>query len=108
MNPLFERQLLQTRRQFFGSAGLRVGGIALAGLLAERGARAAETADAKRVHPALSGLPHFPPTAKSLIYLHMNGGPSQIDLWDYKPKLHEYFDKELPADIRNGQRITTM
>ena len=42
------------------------------------------------------------------IYLHMNGGPAQMDLWDYKPKLAEYFDKDLPESIRHGQRITTM
>ena len=61
-----------------------------------------------RVHPALPGLPHFPPKAKSIIYLHMNGGPSQIDLWDYKPGLVDQFDKDLPDSIRQGQRITTM
>ena len=61
-----------------------------------------------KVHPALPGLPHLPPTAKRLIYLHMNGAPSQIDLFDYKPKLAEQFDKELPESVRAGQRITTM
>ena len=60
------------------------------------------------MHPPLPGLPHFAPKAKAVIYLHMNGGPSQIDLWDYKPKLQEYFDKDLPDSVRNGQRITTM
>src|SRR5690606_23906467 len=62
----------------------------------------------QRVHPPLPGFPHFPPKAKSLIYLHMNGGPAQMDLWDYKPKLAEYFDKDLPESVRMGQRITTM
>ncbi len=60
------------------------------------------------MHPALPGLPHFPPTAKRLIYLHMNGAPSQLDLFDYKPGLADYFDKDLPESVRNGQRITTM
>lgn len=63
---------------------------------------------AGKVHPALSGLPHFAPKAKAIIYLHMNGGPSQIDMWDYKPAMEEQFDKDLPDSIRNGQRITTM
>ncbi len=114
MDPLFEHQLLQTRRQFFGQTGIRLGALALAGLGAGPMARAlakatgAEAAGAGRVHPALAGLPHFAPKAKSLIYLHMNGGPSQIDLWDYKPGLKEYFDKDLPESVRNGQRITTM
>jgi hypothetical protein len=56
----------------------------------------------------LPGFPHFAPKAKRLIYLHMNGAPSQLDLWDHKPKLQEYFDKDLPDSVRNGQRITTM
>jgi hypothetical protein len=61
-----------------------------------------------RIHPPLPGFPHFAPKAKRLIYLHMNGAPSQLDLWDHKPKLQEYFDKDLPDSVRNGQRITTM
>jgi Protein of unknown function (DUF1501) len=53
-------------------------------------------------------LPHFPPKAKRAIYLHMNGGPSQMDLFDYKPKMGAMYDKDLPESIRNGQRLTTM
>ncbi len=106
MNPLFENQLLQTRRQFFGNTGLRLGGIALASLLGSPPGRA--VAAGGQMLPGLAGFPHFAPKARSLIYLHMNGGPSQIDTFDYKPGLNEYFDKELPDSIRNGQRITTM
>jgi hypothetical protein len=106
MSPLHEFQKLQTRRQFFGSTGLRVGGIALASLLASN--RTQQLPAAERMLPGLPDLPHFAPQAKSLIYLHMNGGPSQIDLWDYKPILREHFDKDLPDSIRRGQRITTM
>jgi hypothetical protein len=107
MQPLFEHQLLQTRRQFFGSTGLRLGGVALASMMGGRAPGAATNGSGK-VHPALPGLPHFAPKAKSLIYLHMNGGPSQMDLFDYKPTLVEQFDKDLPDSIRQGQRITTM
>ncbi|MCB1211705.1 MAG: DUF1501 domain-containing protein, partial [Verrucomicrobiales bacterium] len=103
MNPLFENQLIQTRRQFFGDVGLRAGSIALAGMMQAEG-----SSQAASVHTALPGLPHFAAKAKRLIYLHMNGGPSQIDLWDYKPGLRKFFDKELPESVRNGQRITTM
>jgi hypothetical protein len=53
-------------------------------------------------------MPHFAPKAKSIIYLHMNGGPSQLDLFDYKPELKAQFDKDLPESVRKGQRITTM
>ena len=102
------RQLL-LRRSFFRSSGLAMGSIALTSLQgsAARG-EATETDRAAQVHPPLAGLPHHPPKAKSIIYLHMNGGPSQIDLWDYKPTLAEQFDKDLPDSIRQGQRITTM
>ena len=86
MNPLFARDLYHTRRQFFGDSGLRLGGLALS-ILAGRAAAANAAAPAERVQPSLPGLPHSPPKAKSLIYLHMNGGPAQMDLWDYKPQL---------------------
>ncbi len=111
MDPHLQLELLQTRRQFFGSSGLRLGGIALgaAGLAVSRGEHKLAAAESEaRVHPPLSGLPHFAPKAKAIIYLHMNGGPSQIDTWDYKPALQEQFDKDLPDSIRQGQRITTM
>lgn len=106
MDPFLEFHRAQTRRQFFGHTGLRVGGIALASLLGRQMAAAAPAAG--RVHAALPGLPHFAPKAKRLIYLHMNGAPSQLDLWDYKPQLKQHFDKDLPESVRNGQRITTM
>ena len=97
----------QTRRAFFKSTGLAAGKIALASMLWPALARAAESA-AGRPHPALPGLPHFAPKARRLIYLFMNGAPSQIDLWDYKPGLGQLFDADLPDSIRNGQRLTTM
>jgi len=110
MDPIFGRQLLLTRRQFFGQTGLRLGGLALSMLGAEKflPAARASVATGGLVHPPLPGFPNFKPRAKSLIYLHMNGGPSQLDLWDYKPKLAGQFDKDLPDSIRQGQRITTM
>src|SRR5947207_5532191 len=107
MNPLVEQQLLLSRRQFFGASGLRMGGVALA-MMAGRTLAAEQVAPPQRMHPALPDLPHFAPKAKAIIYLHMNGGPAQLDTLDYKPKLQEYFDKDLPDSIRNGQRITTM
>jgi len=106
MNPLFEQQLLCTRRQFFGSSGLRLGGLAVAMMAGKSLAIGRAASD--RMHPGLPELPHFAPKGKAIIYLHMNGGPAQLDTWDYKPKLVEFFDKDLPDSIRNGQRITTM
>ncbi|MCC6231067.1 MAG: DUF1501 domain-containing protein [Verrucomicrobiales bacterium] len=111
MNPLTEYQVQQTRRQFFGHAGVRLGGLALGWLSASgamRSPRALAASSQGAVHPALPGFPHFPARAKSIIYLHMNGAPSQIDLWDYKPKLKEYFDKDLPDSVRMNQRLSTM
>jgi hypothetical protein len=107
MNPLHQHHLNLTRRQFFGSSGLRLGGLAFA-MLAGRHATAAEVKPTERVHPPLPGFPHFPPKAKAIIYLHMNGAPSQLDTFDYKRKLIDYFNADLPDSIRKGQRITTM
>src|SRR5262245_34346428 len=106
MHPIREHHLNLTRRQFFGTTGLRLGGVAMA-MLAGRSA-AADPKPTERVHPPLPGFPHFPPKAKAVIYLHTNGGPSQIDTFDYKPKLIDHFNEDLPASVRMGQRITTM
>lgn len=103
MHPIFERNLLQTRRQFFASQGLNMGALAL-GLLGAQGTRVA----AEQVHKPLAGLPHHTPKAKAIIYMHMNGAPSQIDLWDYKPRLKEFFNKDLPPSVQGGQRLSTM
>ena len=62
----------------------------------------------KDANPLSPRQPHFPARAKHVIHMFCNGGPSHVDTWDYKPKLQEHFDKELPDSIRNGQRITTM
>src|ERR1700731_3505055 len=58
--------------------------------------------------PALPGLPPFPPTAKRVIYLFQSGGPSQMELFDYKPRLTEFQGTDLPPSIRAGQRLTEM
>jgi len=112
MNPIHEHALLQTRRQFFGKSATGIGTAALASLLNpglfEGQASAADTQ--KGIDPTQGVLPapHFAPKAKRVIYLFMSGAPSQIDLFDYKPKLDDYFDKDLPDSVRRGQRLTTM
>ena len=93
------------RRAFLENAGVGVGAAALA-LVA--GGQPAVAAGAGRVHPALPGFPHHAPRAKRVIYLHMNGGPSQLDLWDYKPGLQAFFDKDIPPSVRGDQRLSTM
>ncbi len=98
MSILHEWNTLQTRRRFFGTGANALGAAALASLIGKSGLEAATGA-----------VPtHFKPKAKRVIYLHMVGGPSQLDLFDYKPKMKEMYDKDLPPSIRNGQRLTTM
>ncbi|OYP33932.1 DUF1501 domain-containing protein [Rhodopirellula sp. MGV] len=102
MNPIREHELMTTRRQLFGRGALGVGTAALANLFGDS-ARADQRPTAKE-HGGL----HHAPKAKSVIYLFMSGGPSQLDLWDYKPLLEKKFSEQLPAEIRDGQRITGM
>lgn len=107
MDQLRELELNLTRRQLFGRAALGMGTMALSSLLRAEGTFDAIGQAAKRPH-GLPGLPHFAPKAKHVIYLSMNGGPSQLDLFDYKPKLDEKFNTDFPEEIRRGQRLTTM
>jgi hypothetical protein len=99
MSILTEWDTYQTRRQLFSRGKNVLGGAALASLLGESFSNASND---------LAMGPHFAPKAKRVIYLHMVGGPSQMDLFDYKPGMKEFYDKDLPPSIRNGQRLTTM
>ena len=105
MHPIEDHYLDITRRRFFGSLSKGVcgamGTLALGSLL--RGGTAV-AADAPR---QLGGV-HFRPRAKRVIYMHMEGAPSQLDLYDYKPKLRQRFNQDLPDSIRQGQRLTGM
>src|SRR5438093_12497897 len=103
MDPLLENQLLITRRHFFGLTSIGVGMAALASLF-ERDLISAEGP----ASGGLPGLPHFPPRAKRVIYLFQSGAPSQMDLFDYKPKLERFLATELPDSVRMGQRLTGM
>ncbi len=87
---------LLTRRYFFGKASAGLGIAALSNILHAEGAAGA---------PA---LPHFPPTAKRVIFLFQSGGPSQMELFDYKPRLKDLATTELPDSIRGKQRLTGM
>lgn len=105
MHPSDRAVLQETRRQFFarGARGLGVAALATA------------IGDDLRAGPSLNapigglpGLPHFAPKAKRAIYMHMVGAPPQLDLYDYKPGMKDWYDKDLPESIRRGQRLTTM
>jgi hypothetical protein len=87
------------RRHFLGRSGVSLGAMALGSLLGR---------DQIRADQALTGLPHFPPRAKRVIYLFQSGAPSQMDLFDPKPAIVARRGIELPDSIRMGQRITTM
>ena len=88
--PVQEAIKAETRRQFFAQGARGIGIAALSSLL-----------DAE-------SLPHFAPHARRVIYLHLVGAPPQMDLFDHKPELKNWFDKELPDSVRQGQRLTTM
>ena len=100
--------LSMTRRTFFrrSTAGVAIGIPALAALLDRDGYAAEPARDPKT--GGLTGFPNFAPTAKRVIFLHQSGAPSQIELFDYKPKLTEWQGTELPGSVRMGQRITGM
>jgi hypothetical protein len=107
-SPLDELGLNLTRRRFFEQGSHLLGGAALAALAAgESGAATLAAGPAVERVPGAIG-PHFAPKAKRVIYLHMVGGPPQQDLYDYKPVMDDWYDKDLPESIRNGQRLTTM
>ena len=102
MDPRREHELLQTRRHFFGKSATGLGAAALSSLLMRDGLAAGPSGG------GVLGSPHHTPTAKRVIYLFMSGAPSQMDMWDYKPKLQDYYDQDMPDSVVNGQRFTTM
>lgn len=110
MSPDFKHPLeheyvrYETRRQFFARGKSALGYAALASLLGP----AARLWGEEPGKPPYAQLPHFPAKVKNIIYLHMVGGPSQMDLFDYKPVMRDWYDKDLPDSVRMGQRLTTM
>ena len=87
-----------TRRTFLGASGL--GAAALAGLEAQ--------ASASQREPETTHLSHFAPKAKRAICLFQLGGPSQLEMWDHKPRLEEFAGTDLPDSVRGDQRLTRM
>ena len=101
---IIEHGLNVNRRRFLSRFSLGLGSVALGSLLIPdlfSGRKDEEAA-------VLSGMPDFAPKAKRIIYLFQNGAPSQLETFDYKPKLREMMGKELPASVRMGQRLTGM
>jgi len=102
-----DNQQAVTRRRLFGSAGMGIGGVALASLLA-RDAPAAELATAPGRVAGLAGLPHHPPTAKRVVMLWQGGGPSHVDLFDPKPVMRARAGDDIPESVRGTTRLSTM
>src|SRR5438093_677640 len=98
MDPIQERKLLLTRRSFFSLSGTGLGVTALAALFGKDSQAGAD----------LTGLPHVAPKARRIIYLFQHGAPSQLDLFDYKPRLQALRGNDLPESVRKGQRLTGM
>jgi hypothetical protein len=108
MDKIEHEILLQmTRRQLFGRTARGIGVAALASLLGPDGLLAADAGVDPKTG-GLVGMPNFAPKAKRVIFLHQSGAPSQMELFDYKPKLRELQGTELPDSVRKGQRITGM
>ena len=101
MNPIEQRKQLLTRRSFLGLSSTCLGAAALNSLLNKN-------AIGQNSGAPLSGMPHFAPKAKRVIYLFQSGGPSQHELWDYKPKLADMVGNDLPPSVRGNQRVTAM
>ncbi len=100
MNFRDEYLKVRTRRQFFRDCGLGVGSLGLASLL-DPNLMAAPAAD----DPLTPRLPHFPARAKHIIYLHMAGAPSTLDLFDHKPRLTELNGQPCPESYLRGQQF---
>src|SRR5438874_2716469 len=95
-----------TRRHFFSRCGLGLGSIALASLLSDQRLFAADAP--KLVNPLAPKPPHFAARAKNVIFLFMAGGPSQLELFDYKPKLIELNGQVIPQSFIEGKRFAFM
>ncbi len=104
MEEITKHFLNNNRRQFLKKLGLGIGGLAAASML-DPFSSIVEAADSPL---AGMNLPHFAPKAKRVIYLFQSGGPSQLELFDYKPLLTKMRGQELPDSVRKGQRLTGM
>jgi hypothetical protein len=99
---IIEHGLTLNRRKFLSKVSLGIGSFALGSLLIP------DLFNSSEEEAVISGLPHFAPKAKRIIYLFQNGAPSQLDLFDYKPLLQKMHGDDLPASVRMGQRLTGM
>lgn len=106
-DPILEHQKSVTRRHFFGKLSIGLGTLALGSLMVPAILDRYKKGSLTMGSMPIQG-PHFAPKAKRVIYLFQNGAPSQLETFDYKPKLIDMFGQDLPASIRMGQRLTGM
>jgi len=104
MNPYWQQLQARTRRQFLKDSHAGLGALALASLLGQ-GASADSSAPNPADNPLAPRPPHFAAKAKSVIYLHMSGGPPQQDLFDYKPELVKHHMQPCPDELLKNQRF---
>ncbi len=97
--------VIQSRRQLFQTVGLGIGGYALASLLNEDRVFADPKADPQSENPLAPRKPHFPPRAKNIIYVHLVGAPSHLDLYDFKPKLQMHNGELCPEELFEGKKF---
>ena len=102
MEELSKHFINNNRRHFLKKMGLGIGGLAAASLLDPFSSFGSNN----QLNPTGLNLPHFAPKAKRVIYLFQSGGPSQLELFDYKPLLNKRRGEDLPDSVRNGQRLT--
>jgi len=102
------RAQLMNRRSLLGGSAAGIGAMALGSLLGGEASAMPPGSVAAQSRGGLPGLPHFAPRAKRVIYLFQSGGPSHVDLFDYKPELEQLHATELPASVRGDQRLTGM
>src|SRR4051794_29503333 len=95
----------RTRRQLFKNCVSGIGAVALASLMNDNLFAAGANAAASSIDPLAPKLPHYAAKAKHVIFLHMAGAPSQLDLFDYKPKLIEFQGKPVPDEFIKGERF---
>ena len=106
MEELNKYFLNNNRRHFLKNIGFGIGGLALGSMFDPF--NLADSDGMSNFHSGSLPLPHFAPKAKRVIYLFQSGGPSQLDLFDYKPYLNKFRGMDLPDSIRKGQRLTGM
>src|SRR5688572_16885496 len=107
MHPYQEHVQAITRRYFFKQGSHAVGWAALASLLGDQARAQTPDGVPTGIGAALQRTHHLP-KVRNIIYLHMVGGPPQMDIYDHKPQMRQWFDRDLPDSVRMGQRLTTM